>query len=284
MKLVAEPFATLPQELHYRGEPTPWVRMTRPGQRLHSFLESPRFDAEGALWLADVPYGRIFRVIDGRWEVARDYDGEPHGLAWHDGSLVVADYRLGLIHPGSPVETLVDGYNGEAFRGLSDLVEGPDGALWFTDPGRSSLADPSGRLLRWWDGRTELVLGGIPYPNGLAFSLDGAFLYLAVTRANAVWRLATATGEGQRMAGVFLNLSGGLGPDGLAVDKRGRIAVAQAQAGRAYLFDALGDPLATVHVTGGQWTTACAFGPDGALHIVEAEAGVVHRCPLEMLD
>jgi gluconolactonase len=58
----AEVFATLPASLHYRGEPNEWVRVTRPGQKLHSFLEGPAFDADGNLWCVDVPYGRIFRI------------------------------------------------------------------------------------------------------------------------------------------------------------------------------------------------------------------------------
>ncbi len=49
----------LPDDLHYQGEPNEWVRITRPGQRLHSFIEGAAFDREGNLWLVDVPYGRI---------------------------------------------------------------------------------------------------------------------------------------------------------------------------------------------------------------------------------
>ena len=39
------------------------------------------------------------------------------------------------------------------------------------------------------------------------------------------------------MVGTFIQLSGGLGPDGLASNSLGWLAVAQAQAGRSYLFD-----------------------------------------------
>lgn len=37
----AELYGRLPEALHWRGEPNDWVRMTRPGMRLHSFLEGP---------------------------------------------------------------------------------------------------------------------------------------------------------------------------------------------------------------------------------------------------
>src|SRR5262245_58457401 len=82
---------SLPEALHHKGEPNDWVRMTRPGMRLHSFLEGPAFGPEGALHLVDVPYGRIFRLSPdfSKWEVALRYDGEPHGLAFAtDGRLI----------------------------------------------------------------------------------------------------------------------------------------------------------------------------------------------------
>lgn len=288
----ATPWARIPAVLHYSGDPTPWVRVTRPGQRLHSFLEGPAFAPDGALWLVDVPHGRVFRIAaDGAWSVALTYDGEPHGLAWlPDGRLAIADYRHGLlaITPGDdrPVP-LVERVNTERFRGPSDLCVGADGSVWFTDSGRSSLSDPTGRLFRLRpDGTLDLVLANVPYPNGVALSPDGRQVLLAVTRANAVWRLlADAPDPVHPMVGLHVQLSGGLGPDGLAVDAGGRLAIAHAQAGRAWLMDAIGDPLAQIRTPGGLWTTSVAFGPDGdALFIVDAQTGTVFRADLAGLD
>jgi gluconolactonase len=292
LDIVAEPFARLPQALHYTGEPNDWVRTTRPGQRLHSFLEGPCFDDKGHLWLVDVPYGRIFSVApDGTWTLAHAYDGEPHALAWlPDGNLVVADHRHGLmtLEPSAGrMAALCNRINTEAFRGLGDLTRAPNGDLWFTDPGRSSLSDPTGRLLRLRAGQRqpELVLANVPYPNGVALSPDGKLVYLAATRANAVWRLlADAPDPVYPMAGTYIQLSGGLGPDGLAVDGSGRLAVAHAQAGRAFLFDAIGDPIARIRTPGGNWTTSVAFSPDGrSLFIVEAQSGSIFRAELAQL-
>ncbi|WP_439577052.1 SMP-30/gluconolactonase/LRE family protein [Elioraea sp.] len=281
--------ARLPEALHHRGEPTEWVRVTRPGQRLHSFLEGPCLDDQGHLWLVDVPYGRIFRVSPvGDWTLAHAYPGEPHGLAlMPDGSFAVTDYRQGVLRLDPERGTLapvVTGANTEAFRGLGDITRGPDGSLWFTDPGRSSLTDPTGRLFRLRPGSAaaEPVLTNVPYPNGVALSPDGRLVLLAATRANAVWRLlADAPDPLLPMAGVFVQLSGGLGPDGLAVDRHGRLAVAQAQAGRALLFDRLGDPLARIRLPEGLWTTSVCFTREAdALLIVEAETASVYRADL----
>ena len=185
------------------------------------------------------------------------------------------------------VTTLCARVNTESFRGLSDLTIAPNGDAWFTDSGRTSLSDPTGRVyrLRQSETKPELILANVPYPNGIALSPDGKLVYLAATRANAIWRfMAEAPDPAWPMVGTFLQLSGGLGPDGLAVDASGRLAIAQAQAGRLYLVDALGDPIAVVHTPDGLWTTSCAFSPDqSTLFIVEAQTGSVFRIPMATL-
>lgn len=281
----AAPFATLPQPLHYRGEPNEWVRITRPGQRLHSFLEGPWFDADGNLWLADVPYGRVFRVSpNGEWDIAVEYDGEPHGLTGHPDGVVIADYRHGLMlldAAGGVPRPLCAPVNADTRYAAADCTTARDGSIWFTDPARTSLSDPTGRLFRLRPDAAapDLVLANIPYPNGVALSPDGKQVYVAATRANAVWRLlADAPDPVWPMVGTHIQLSGGLGPDGLAMHPAGLLAVAHAQAGRAWLFSALGDPVARIDTPGGLWTTAVRFSPDGnMLYIVEAQAGAVHR-------
>jgi gluconolactonase len=284
----AERFARLPRDLHYEGEPNAWVRTTRPGERLHSFLEGPCFAADGALWLVDVPYGRIFSVSPaGAWTLAFSYDGEPHSLKpWADGRFALVDRKRGLMRfdpTSGTMETLADAFDGAPFKGVSDVAIAPDGDVWFTDPGRTSLSDPTGRLFRYREGSgLQQILSNIPYPNGVALSPDGKFVYVAATRANAVWRLlADAPTPAVPMAGTYIQLSGGLGPDGLAVDARGRLAVAHAQAGRAFLFDALGDPLLEIRIPEGTWATSVAFGRDDSeLYIVEARFGAIWRVNL----
>ena len=285
-------FAELPRELHYQGPPNDWVRVTRPGARLHSFLEAPRLDAKGVLWCVDVPYGRIFTIDpDGGWTVALEYDGQPHGLAHvGDGSLTIADYRHGLMRfePATRAITgFCEGVNSERFRGLGDIARAGNGDLWFTDPGRSSLTDPTGRLFRLRAGATapDLVLANVPYPNGVALSTDGKFVFVAATRANAVWRLlAEAPDPVFPMAGVHVQLSGGLGPDGLDVNAEGYLAVAHGQAGRVWLFDALGDPVARIRTPAGLWTTAVTFDGTGRrLFITEAQSASIYVADLAAL-
>ncbi|GGE48456.1 hypothetical protein GCM10007276_27010 [Agaricicola taiwanensis] len=286
--LTAECLTQLPADLHYRGEPNAWVRMTRPGQRLHSFLEGMCFDASGQLWLVDVPYGRIFRIsADGAWTLAHGYDGEPHSLKpMRDGCFALVDYRHGLLRfdpRTASLSTLAGGFDGQPFLGLSDLTVAANGDVWFTDSGRTSLTDPTGRVFRYRAGSgLSLVLANVPYPNGIALSPDQGFVYVAATRANAVWRLsADVPATGFPMAGTYVQLSGGLGPDGLATNGHGHLAVAHAQAGRAFLFDQRGDPLAEIRVPDGTWVTSVAFSAAGdRLYIVEAQRGRIWQADL----
>jgi gluconolactonase len=79
------------------------------------------------------------------------------------------------------------------------------------------------------------------------------------------------------MAGTHIQLSGGLGPDGLAVSERGELAVAQAQAGRVFVFDKLGDEILRIQTPGGLWTTSVRFGgpDDQTVYILEAQTASV---------
>jgi len=283
------PFARLPEHLYYEGEPTAWTRITRPGMRLHSFLEGLVIASDGHLYLTDVPHGRILSVSpDGQsWSEAFRYDGEPHGLALlADDRFVIADYRRGLLTldiAKGILEPLCIGYNTENFRGLSDLVTDHDGAIWFTDSGRTSLSDPTGRLFRLSpDGNLRCVLDNVPYPNGVAISNDGASVLLAVTRGNAVWKLARKLPDsGKPMVGIYLQLSGGLGPDGLAVSTDGLLAVAHAQAGCAWLLDSVGQIISRVSTPGGMWTTSVRFSHDAEhLFIVDAQSASIFKYSL----
>lgn len=284
--LTATLWTELPEALHHKGPPSDWAKMTRPGQALHSFLEAAFFDDAGALWVSDVPYGRVFRISPvGAWELVHEIEGEPHAMRIApDGRRIAVDYRHGLIALTGPSEFKTLSTGGAApFLGLSDMTYGPDGALWFTDSGRSSLSDPTGRVYRWQDGDLRLVLDCVPYSNGICVSPDNAWVYVAATRANQVWKFSTHLPvTGPPMVGTYLQFSGGLGPDGVACNPLGWLAVAQAQAGRAYVYNALGDLIAQVRLPRGLWTTSVTFHPDNpqTLIIVDAQFGGIFTCDI----
>ena len=51
--------------------------------------------------------------------------------------------------------------------------------------------------------------------------------------------------------GEFIRMSGGGGPDGLAMDARGNLAVAHLGLGTVWLFSALGEPLLRIRSCAG---------------------------------
>jgi len=178
-QLTATLWTELPDDLHHRGEPSDWAKMTRPGQAMHSFLEAAFFDKDGNLWQSDVPYGRVFRVSPaGDWTQMHQIDGEPHAIRIApDGRRIAVDYRHGLIElTGDTTFDILSTGGASPFLGLSDMAYGPDGALWFTDSGRTSLSDPRGRVYRWHNGDLRLVLDCVPYSNGITVSPDNAWV------------------------------------------------------------------------------------------------------------
>jgi gluconolactonase len=191
-----------------------------------------------------------------------------------------------LLDPHSgKVEAFLDRPRGERFKGLNDLVFANNGDLYFTDQGESGLHDPTGRLYRLRvDGRLELLLDNVPSPNGLVLTPNEEILYLAVTRNNAVWRVPLLPDGNLGRVGIFIQLSGGMGPDGMAMDAEGNLAVCHVGMGSIWLFSRLGRPLAEIQSCAGIGTTNAAYGgPDRkTLYITESEAGTILSAKLEV--
>lgn len=276
-------FSRLPDALRRSGHDSEWHR-GQPGiLPEHSLLEGPAFARDGTLWCVDIPYGRIFCVSpDGSFATAVEYAGEPNGLAIHrDGRIFIADYANGImvLDPASGAVTpFVTRVRLERLKAVNDLVFARNGDLYFTDQGMTGLHDPTGRVFRVRaDGRIDCLLDNIPSPNGIALDPTETMLYVAVTRANAVWRVPLLADGGVAKVGNFIQLSGGSGPDGLAVDSEGNIAVAHIGLGVVWLFSARGEPMARIQSTFGYHTTNMAYGgPDRrTLFITESESGTL---------
>jgi gluconolactonase len=284
-----EVFARIPDSLRVKGRASDWVRIQRNNARTDCFIEGPSFDRAGNLYVVDIPWGRVFRINPaGEVAVVAEYDGEPNGLKIHkDGRIFIADYRNGimLLDPSSgSVTPFVDRAGLERFKGVNDLVFASNGDLYFTDQGLTGLHDPTGRLYRLRaDGRLELLLSNIPSPNGLVLSLDETSVFVNVTRDNAVWRVPMQADGTPFKVGAFIRMTGGGGPDGLAIDEKGNLAVAHLGLGTVWLFSALGEPLARIQSCAGAHTTNVAYGGTDrqTLYITESETGQILTAQLE---
>ncbi len=286
----AEIFARIPDSLRARQHPRQQSGVPR-----DSFLEGPSFDREGNLYVVNIPYGQVFRVSpSGEFTLVATWDGEPNGLKIHkDGRIFIADHSRGLmlLDPASgKVETFLDRPRRERFKGLNDLIFAKNGDLYFTDQGEADLRDPTGRLFRLRApkdgqlGALELLLDNVPSPNGLVLTPDEQILYLAVTRGNSVWRVPLNPDGSLGRVGIFIQMSGGTGPDGMAMDAEGNLAVCHVGMGSVWLFSRLGRPLCEIQSCTGHATTNAAYGgPDGkTLYITESETGTILQTRLDV--
>lgn len=281
--LQADIVATLPGPMRKQGQSAPWLQVQQRGRQAHSFIEGPVFDEAGRLLFTDIPYGRVFRLdTEGRITLVFEYDGEPNGMKLlGPGQLLIADHRHGIMRldlARGRIEAFCDRPLLERFKGVNDLHLAEDGTLYFTDQGQTGLQDPSGRVYRLDpEGRLQCLMHNVPSPNGIVLEPSGAALLVAATRANQVWRLPLLrTGEVSK-AGVFINLSGGVGPDGLAIGPEGCLAVCHPGLATVWIFSPHGEPLWRIVSPVGRMTTNCAFGGPGGrtLYITESDTGTI---------
>jgi len=276
---------------------TPWAKNNqawRDGQPIGtpyvSLLEGPTFDSCGNLYCVDLPNGRIVRFAgNGTVEEIIQYDGWPNGMKHHkDGRIFIADYKHGImaLDPEShTISPILERYGTERFKAVNDLFFSSTGELYFTDQGLTGHQDPSGRLFRLrTNGILECLMDNIPSPNGLVMNLDESALYLAVTRANAVWRVPFRNDGSIAKVGTFVQLSGGAGPDGLALDIEGRLAIAHAGMGCVWLVDQYGEPIYRINTSVGKHTTNVAYGgyDRKTLYITESASASVLTANLDV--
>ena len=223
-RVKAEVWMSMPAKFRSKQR-SAWSDPNRQGAAVECFLEGPSFDRQGNLWFVDIPFGRIFRIDPkGNWDLVTQYDGWPNGLKFHrDGSAYICDYKKGLLRLDTvtgKIETILETAYSEGFKGLNDLHFASNGDLYFTDQGQTGIADPTGRVFRLRaDGGLDRLVSNIPSPNGITLSTTEKHCYVAVTRAQQVWRLPLMADGSISKTGVAIQLSGGAaGPDGIEMD------------------------------------------------------------------
>jgi gluconolactonase len=288
--LDTEVFTSMPDEFRRKNTLTSWSKLNRMGQPGDCFLEGPVFDADGNLFVTDLEYGRIFRIdVGGGWTLVAEWDGEPNGLTtFSDHALITTDFRNGLmvvdIDTGE-VTPFLDRRNTERFKGVNDLIFDSRGNLYFTDQGTSGMHDPTGRVYRLGvDGHLDALVTTAPSPNGLALSPDENVLFVAMTRGNSIWRIPLMPDGGVAKVGQYLSVNGPAGPDGLAMDVEGGLAVALAGRGEAWILDRRADPVFVLRSTSGLSVTNLAYGGSDRrdVYLTEAATGTILRARVDV--
>jgi sugar lactone lactonase YvrE len=149
----------------------------------------------------------------------------------------------------------------ERFKGPNDLIVSSKNEIYFTDQGQTGMTDQTGRVYRLSpDGKLDCLVDNGVSPNGIVLSPDERFLYVAMTRSNAVWRLPLHADGSTSKAGLFFQSFGCAGPDGLAMDEEGSLFVCHPSLGSIFVVDSEGVPKARIVTDGGKNLTNCTFG------------------------
>ena len=284
-------FSAMPAEFR-RNERTEWADANRPGAATDCFIEGPSFDADGNLYIVDIPFGRIFRISpEGKWSLVAEYDGWPNGLKiGRDGRILVADYRHGIMELDARegrMRHVLRSRNSESFKGCNDLHIASNGDIYFTDQGQTGLHDPTGRVYRLGsDGHLDCLINTGISPNGLVLDRKETMLFVAMTRDNAVWRMPLMKDGSVSKVGRFCSTFGPSGPDGLTMDGAGRLFVAHASLGHVFVFAPNGELIARIKSCAGQTCTNVTIGGNGGdrLYITESATGTVLVADIGELD
>ena len=202
------------------------------------FTEGPSWHPDGFYYFVDIRRagGELHRFVPGQGtELVRANTGEGNGTTFDlSGRLVVCEggnRRVTRWSADGRSEVLMDRFEGKRLNRPNDVVCKSDGSLYFTDPGlRVPLAqrevDHAGVYRIRPDGAVSLV-ADFEYPNGLAFSPDERFLYVANTRwAQYIHVLELDAGGAMIRRRIFADMSSdekeGV-PDGMKVDAEGRV-------------------------------------------------------------
>jgi gluconolactonase len=207
------------------------------------FTEGPLWLPDGTLLFQDVKAEKSYKVtLDGELRLLRDQTGAANGQTIDaEGRVVFCEQtgrRVSRMNPdGSNVETVVEDWQGGRLNSPNDIVARSDGLIYFTDPPYG--VDSKDRSLHFQGvfaldslGVPRLVLDDFEKPNGLALSPDEKTLYVCDTARYHVRAFAVEP-SGSLVVGsgrVFATLDPGQpgGPDGLKVDRDGRVYVAVA--------------------------------------------------------
>jgi gluconolactonase len=223
------------------------------------FTEGPVWDPHGFLYVSDEVQNWIFRLFpDGRREKVLQ-TGDPDGstLDRKQRLITTASVLRALIEvePDGSYHVLADKYEGKRFNSPNDVVLGPDGALYFTDPtldlvkGEKQEIPFQGVYRLGADGAVRLLTRDLAQPNGLAFSPDGKRLYIDDSQRREI-RVYDAGPNGELSNGRLFGKEEGPPhsgvPDGMRVDREGNVFVTGPLG--IWVWDARGNHLGTIVV------------------------------------
>jgi gluconolactonase len=226
------------------------------------FTEGPVWDPAGFLWVSDESKNEIDKLYqDGHVEHmvslvdpdGSSYDREHRLLSTASGLRAI----IRLSPDGKSFETVVNSYHGKKLNTPNDIIIGPDGAIYFTDPIIDMTKDqheelPPSVYRLGADGSLSLLTTDLKAPNGLAFSPNGKYLYIDDDDNMKIRRYKFhkdgTISDGMEFADMTDPQHRGV-PDGMKVDHKGRLFVSGPTG--VWVWNSKGVHIGTVHMPKG---------------------------------
>jgi len=237
------------------------------------WAEGPAYFPAGRylIW-SDIPNDRMLRWDEttGVTGVFRQPAGYSNGnTVDRQGRLVTCEHggrRVSRTEHDGSITVLADRYEGKRLNSPNDVVVKSDGSIWFTDPAYGIDSDYEGHKAESEIGacyvyRVDPVTGELRVvaddfvrPNGLAFSPDERYLYIADTGATHMpdgprhIRKFAVSDDGRLSGGeVFATCTAGFF-DGFRFDTEGRLWTSAADG--VHCYDPDGTLLGKIRVPG----------------------------------
>ncbi len=193
---------------------------------------------DGSLSFTDIFNDLIYRRLpSGELVTLESNVRRPNGMALAgDGGLLICqggDRLLSRREEDGTYSTLADRFEGRRLNSPNDVVVGPLGRIYFTDPPWSVKPEEreqaaAGVYLLEPGGEVHQVAGNLSYPNGLAFSPDASSLYVSNSKPEderSLWVYDVhsdgSLGSGRLLAWMLADAEGV--PDGMKVHQSGEI-------------------------------------------------------------
>jgi len=223
------------------------------------FTEGPVWDERGFLFVSDEEQNKILKVyLDGRKEELISL-GDPDGNTYDPKHRLIdcasVLRAIVTIDAMGKYTILADKFEGKKFNSPNDIIVGPDGALYFTDPtldlvkGEKQEIPFQGVYRLDGKGGVRLLTKDLTQPNGLAFSPDGTRFYVDDSEQRNI-RVYDVLTDGSLANGrVFGVEPGGPHegvPDGMRVDQAGNLYVTGPRG--IWVWDPQGHHLGTIEM------------------------------------